>query len=709
MEFVAAQLLNLNQHQASQNPANQDQPLTGRLTEAALTYQQMLERDPQNAEALLGMGLVALASGQTEQAVRMAQAGVAVAPGMGPAWVTLGQTLRASNRLVEAEAAYMEAIRMDGMDVLARMGLGELRMAQDRSQDAMAEFGLALKRQPALAAAHVGMGNAFALQGMHAEALAEYELALSTSPKLPEAEFAAGYALMRLGRQSDAELRYRRAISLRPDFAAAWLNLGCLEREMGRDLYAEAALLRAVELRPDLANAWVNLGLIERDRKHPEKAEEYLRKALSLRPDEADTHVAWAQFRLGENDIAGAWAWLRGALLRDPKHQEAWNTIGILHHQEQRYAEAVEAFRTAEEQGHMAAASNRGNALLDLGLAEEALEAHRIAAERDPESAGAQYNLALTRLRMGQWALGWKEYESRWRFRQVHREPRIFKQPRWEGQSLRGQGVLLHTEQGLGDTIQFSRYAALVAARGGRPVLLVQDATERLMNSLAAVKSGQAEVAHPGQPATGFDYECPLLSLPAVFGTIIDTVPWSGPYLTAEPEMVREKRHQFPSSGTGPRIGICWAGNPRYKADAQRSTVLNTLLPLLRTPGFEWISLQKGEPVAQISSLPDDVQIVDGSSQEKDLAETAALLATLDAVVTTDTCIAHLAGAMAKPVWILLPYLSDWRWMQKREDTPWYPTARLLRQQTLGDWEGVVQRAVHELTEFRRTSWRVAS
>lgn len=692
MEFVAAPTIDLNA----------DEPLTGRLNEVALGYQKTLERDPQNAEALLGMALVALASDQVVAAVQMARAGVAAAPQMGPAWVTLGQALRSAGMLDDAEQAYGEAIRLDGMDVLARVGLGELRIVQNRLDDAMAEFNLALMRQPTLVAARMGLGNAKAQQGQHQESLEEYEHALSLKPHLPEALFSSGYALMRLGRHREAEHRYRRAIHYRPDFAAAWLNLGCLLRDQGREIYAEEALKRALELRPDMVNAWINLALIERERKHPEKAEELLRKALDLRPDEADVHVAWAQFRQGEGDVAGAWSWLRWALLRNPGHQEGWNTLGILLHQQGQLEQALACFDLAEELGHTAAASNRGNTLLDMGRAHEALDAHKIAAERDPESAGAQYNLALTRLRMGEWAAGWGEYESRWRFRQVHSYPRVFNQPRWQGQALHGEGVLLHAEQGLGDTIQFSRYAELVVARGGRPILLVQNATERLMRSLAVVRRGEASVARPGEAATGFEFECPLMSLPAVFGTIVDTVPWNGPYLAAEPELVREKQLQFPPTGRGLRIGIGWAGNPKYKADAQRSTVLPTLLPLLRTPGFEWISLQKGDAARQLEDLPADLSVIDGSSQEKDLAETAALIATLDAVVTTDTCVAHLAGAMGKPLWILLPFLSDWRWMQDRETTPWYPTAKLMRQSSPGDWAGLMDRVRDELLSHLR-------
>jgi len=338
------------------------------------------------------------------------------------------------------------------------------------------------------------------------------------------------------------------------------------------------------------------------------------------------------------------------------------------------------------------------------------LRAHETAVESDPQSAGARYNLALTRLRLGDWQRGWPEYEARWRFREVHRGPRIFKQPRWQGEPLDGRRVLLHAEQGLGDTIQFCRYATLVAARGGVVILQVQAAVERLMRSLPVVRCGLAETALLGVRRGGppeFDLECPLMSLPAVFATTVDTVPWPGAYLGADPELVFAKRMQFPSiqpAHASLRVGLAWAGNPRYKADRQRSMQLAQLLPLLRMRGITWISLQKGPAAQQLAALPDDVFVWDGSSRDRDLAETAALVATLDLVITTDTCVAHLAGAMAKPVWILLPYLADWRWMQQTETTPWYPTARLLRQRTSGDWAEVVQRVIACLVAFPRIS-----
>ncbi len=674
--------------------------LTRRLTEAALGYQRLLERNPCDAGALVGMSMVALASRQTESAVKMAEAGVAVAPQMGAAWVALGQALKAAGRFEEAEQAYKQAIRLDAMDATARIGLGELRIFAGRAEEPAREFGLALRQRPALVAAHLGLGNALAFMGQNEEALSRYEAALAFRPRLPEAEFAAGFVLAHMGRVKEAETRYRRALAARPDFAAAWMNLGSLLREQGQDVYAEAALRRAIALRPDLVSSWINLAILERERERPDAAQAYLRHAFALNHDQVETLVTWCQFRAAEKDLAGAWSWLRWALARNPDHDEAVNMQGILLHTEGRFAEAVAVFERAEALGNRAGASNRGNSLLDLGRMEEALRAHETAVERDPANAGAQYNLALTQLRLGDWKQGWAGYESRWRFREVHRKPRVFEQPRWHGEELDGQRILLHAEQGLGDTIQFCRYATLVATRGGVPILQVQPAAERLMRSLPVVRAGLAKTAVLGTEQQ-FDCECPLMSLPAVFGTTVDTVPWPGAYLGADPALALEKRAEFAEIGSGLRVGLAWAGNPGYKADRARSMQLATLLPLLREVDATWVSLQKGGAAEQLAGLPHDVCVCDGSSRERDLAETAALVATLDLVITTDTCIAHLAGAMGKAVWILLPHLSDWRWMQQTESTPWYPAARLIRQRVPGDWGEVLQRVCAELEKMR--------
>jgi tetratricopeptide (TPR) repeat protein len=686
---------------AEVNRARPPALLKGSLTEAALGYQRALEENPHNPQALMGMSLVALASRQWDAAVDMARAAVSEAGGSCIAWVALGQALKAANRIEEARQAYAQAIRRDGANALARVGMGELGLAGGEADAAVPEFELAIRCQPALVSAHMGLGHALASTGRLEAALACYGHALDLQPRLAEAEFSAGFVLAKMGKSDEAERRYRRALSLRPDFAAAWVNLGSVLLDQGREPAAEAALQRAAALRPDMITGWLNLARLERERSRMPQAEAYLHKALDADSSNEEVHLAWCHLCIAQKNYARAWQWLERAAAADPQCAEAANMRGILLHNGGRFEEAVESFLQAEKLGSQAAASNRGNSLLDLGRDREALRAHELAHERDPRDPGALYNLALARLRLGDWERGWPDYEARWRFRDVHRHPRQFRQPRWQGEPLENRRILLHAEQGLGDTIQFSRYASMVAERveghGGSVVLQVQEPAVRLMRSLSAAAAGTVEIVSLGAVTPELDLECPLMSLPAVFATTITSVPWPGAYLHADPLLGDRRLQEFMNLGPGMRIGIAWSGNPLYKADRERSTNLDTFLPLLRQQGAHWISLQKGEAAAQIAGLPSGVMVHDGSSRDADLAETAALMAALDLVITTDTCIAHLAGAMAKPVWILLPHLADWRWMQETETTPWYPTARLFRQRERGGWSELVERVADNL------------
>ena len=663
---------------------------TTRLAVLARKFQRDLVRNPRNARALIGLALVALAGRQTEAAVCLAQAAATAAPNLPAAHVAFGQALRAGGHFDSAKDAYETALRLDPADPLALLGLAELELAAGRVQKAISRYRVALGLHPGLVPALLGLGHALGCAGRFDKALPLFENVLALRPGMAEAHFAAAFALDRLKRTFEAESAVRRAIALRPAFAAAWVNLGCLLRQQGRMLHAERALRHAVRLRPDLVSGWLNLALLARDAGLLDRAASLLRRAFWLDPARPETHLAWARLCLARRDFAGARGWLRWAFARAPRDEEAHNTFGILLHSEGRFAEAVPAFVRAERLGSVPATSNRGNSLLDMGRMEEALAAHQSAVDRQPDHPGARYNLALTQLRMGHWREGWRNYEARWLFREVHRRPRIFPVPRWQGKPLDGERVLLHAEQGLGDTIQFSRYAAMVAARGGRPVLQVQAAVARLLASLAVVRSGLAEVTLLDHPAPQCDLECPLMSLPDIFATTCETVPWPGAYLAPVEHEESNSASlslfpcpfvpgSLPPRSLGPSVprslpsrsllvGIAWAGNPRYKTDTQRSMRFKDLLPLLETPGITWISLQKGPAAGQISELSCGTAVFDASSRDRDLADTASTIARLDAVVTTDTSIAHLAGAMGKPVFILLPWLADWRWMQDVPD-----------------------------------------
>ena len=267
-----------------------------------------------------------------------------------------------------------------------------------------------------------------------------------------------------------------------------------------------------------------------------------------------------------------------------------------------------------------------------------------------------------------------------------------FAQPPWDGSELNGKTVLLHAEQGLGDSIQFVRYVPMVRDRGGKVVLQCQPALSRLFTGLPGID----RVIKNGDPIPRFDAHCPLLSLPRAFGTTLDSIPASVPYLTADPAAALDWAKRL-ADRPGKKVGIVWAGRAGYVGDRTRSLSLTTLAPLACASGITWYSLQKGYAAAQISDAPQGMELIDRTAELNDFADTAALIANLDLVISVDTAVAHLAGAMGKSVWTLLPYAPDWRWLLNRDDSPWYPTMRLFRQQRPGDWGEVIQRIAESL------------
>lgn len=687
----------------------------GRLLAAAETYRQAHVSDPGSQPALLGLSLIARQSRQALPALRMARAALAADTLNALAWTNYADTLAALGGTALARSAYQRAIALDS----------------------------------AAAGAHYGLGHCHASQADFASALSSFESAVQLAPQIADFHFAVAFALGKLGRHAEAALAYRRAIALRPDFPSAWLNLGVeLVAEGRANLAAPCygqAIAAALPLGPaghaTHISARLNLGHLARSHPRYAEAQHQYELALALARDPAtpsararlaEIHIAFACLHLDRKQFPQAWQSIRDADAAESRananrhNPEIANTRGILLLAEHTAAiasdpsephsalleEAIQAFAQAEALGHATAASNRGNALLRLGRCEEALAAHQAAVARAPHHAGARYNLALTQLRMGNFAEGWPNYESRWSFRDVHPRPRCFAQPRWQGETLPASSILfLYAEQGLGDTLQFIRYLpqAALRVRDSAIVVEVQPPLVRLLRLFAEELSLACSVniriiAH-GSAIPSITHHCPLMSLPAVFGTTLRTVPATIPYLHADPELIQrradELSHLSPLAPAMPqaplRIGLNWAGNPNYRADYERSTHLQTFHPLLKLPNIQWISLQKGDPAREIQRLPGDLHIHDLSSRDHDLADTAALIVHLDLVITTDTAIAHLAGALGKPLWLLLPWQSDWRWMQHRADTPWYPQARLFRQPSPGNWHELIKRVAGEL------------
>ncbi len=337
--------------------------------------------------------------------------------------------------------------------------------------------------------------------------------------------------------------------------------------------------------------------------------------------------------------------------------------------------------------------NNRSLALVDLGRYDELLAGFRRTIELAPGFAEARWNHALTLLLLGDLARGWAEYEWRWRWEGFSEPVRPFRLPLWDGGNLAGKTILLHAEQGIGDTLQFIRYVPWVAECGGRVIVEVQPSVVRLARRIAGI----SEVIARGEPLPDFDAHLPIMSLPRVFGATMATIPNRVPYLSADATATEIWRARLAQDGVGLRIGLAWAGSASHTHDRWRSIPLSALARLGEAAGILLYSLQVGPAAEQANPRSTPMKLIDHTAHLSDFSETAALIANLDLVISVDTAVAHLAGAMGKRTWILLPPTPDWRWLLDRADSPWYPTVRLFRRPRGQTWDTVIQEVVGEL------------
>jgi Flp pilus assembly protein TadD len=472
-------------------------------------------------------------------------------------------------------------------------------------------------------------------------------------------EHDQGFHLHLHNRLQEAEPFYHRALALDPAFKEAWMNLGLVALTQGRQAEALSCQREALRLDPDDPDAQNNLGMVHYAMGQVAEAENCFRSALRLRPGHAN-----ATLNLG-------------------------STRQICNHVE----EAETLFRQALALGvdPALANSNLALALLEQVRPDEAEQCCRDALAQRPDYVEARANLALALLTMGRLEEGFWHYESRWQVAAMGARAPVLPQPRWTGQRLNGETVLLYAEQGFGDTLQFCRYATMVAAAGGRVVLVVPKSLRALMTTL----DGVAEVlGEEDDVLPEFDYHCPLLSLPFAFRSTLATIPGPESYLRADPSPWAD----FLAACPGLKVGLVWAGKSRIAQphavaiDRRRSMRLPDMAPLLTVPGCSFVSLQLGFPALQMNSLPEWAELHDVSSRLNDWQDTASLIAGLDLVIAVDTAVAHLAGALGKPVWLLSRFDACWRWLLNRDDTQWYPSMRLFRQTSRGDWAGVIER-----------------
>jgi Tfp pilus assembly protein PilF len=455
-------------------------------------------------------------------------------------------------------------------------------------------------------------------------------------------------------------------------------------------------LAQALSVNASSADAMSNLGLALHATGRYDEAVSSFRNALRLAPDHPEILYNLGNACLELGRIAEALSSYDGVLARAPGHVGALVNRGntLLRLNEPASAIASYDAALAAMPGHPQILTNRGHALRRLDRPADALADFNAALLAAPEFPEAHFEAAMTRLTMGDFDAGWTAYEWRWKTAAFARQRRQFRAPLWLGdQPVSGKTILLHAEQGFGDTIQFIRYAPLLAGRNAKVVCEVQPELQPLLAQLEDIT-----VIAAGEPLPAFDLHCPLLSLPAAFGTKLQTIPASIPYLAAPAERLAYWRDRLPPGR--PRAGFVWSGQPSHKNDANRSIALTRLAGLFENPPVRCFSLQSDLRAADgkvLAGLPGLVHLGDGL---RDFADTAAVISLLDIVISVDTAVAHLAGALGKPVVILLPYAADFRWMRNRDDTPWYPTAKLFRQPAFGDWDSVVVRVGDELRQL---------
>ena len=554
---------------------------------------------------------------------------------------------------------------------------------------------------------HSDLGYECQRHGRLDDAVACYRMALDLKPDSPGAHNNLGTALAQQGLLQEAVQCFRNALGFEPDYSDAYTNLGTALQQQGLLEEAIACFRMALDVKPDSPEAHNNLGSLFGKLARSDQEITCYRRAIDLKPDYPEAHYNLGYALQQQRRLDEAVVCYRRAIDLKPTYTMAHNNLGATFQQQERLDAAVVCYHRAI---HLRpdwpeAHNNLGTALQQQGLLEQAAVSYRTAIGIKPDYPEAHANLAMVLLARGNMGEGWEEYEWRWQMPQMIGARRNFAQPQWSGEPIGDRTILLHAEQGLGDTLQFCRYVPLIAA-GARTVLEVQAPLARLLSRLPGI----TEIVVQGQQLPSFDLHCPLMSLPRAVGTTLDTIPRPTRYLAGEPGLVAQWRERL-AGLDALRVGLVWAGGeklgcPTFIAiDRRRSIALDTMAPLAEVAGISFVSLQKGGPAAQAANPPRGMVLHDFTADLHDFAHTAALIDGLDLVISVDTAVAHLAGALGKPVWLLNRFDTCWRWLRNRDDSPWYPTLRQFRQSNPGDWTSVI-RAVRDALQRLATGDR---
>lgn len=607
---------------------------SGHLVEAEQLYLLALDRAPAEPEGLHLLGLLHAETGRAETAVQLLSAAIGIQGPQPHLCRNLGILLEQNGDTQGALACYRQALAADGSDTELWEKVARLLTVLSRYGEAAAAWKRTIESvlpgDSREAEWHLNTGKVLALSGDILSAAESFRRSVNCNPHLVEAQFNRGAALMQLNRRDDAQEAFRVTLRLDAQHAPAHNNLAILLHAAGRRSEARQHYERSLHSDPAFLAPRYNLG--------------------TLLQETGETDAAAAEFE--------------AVLAADPHYAAAW--------------------------------TNLGNCLLSRNRISQAISCYDRALALRPRDASALWNRGIAQLTTGNLLEGWTGYEERFAVRRSALD-RAFPVPVWKGESLAGKRILVHAEQGLGDTLQFCRYIPMLAAAGAKVYFECQPALLPLLGSLAG-----GAVLIPRRPSRGAasvedlpetDFHIPLLSLPAVFVTSLDTIPAVSSYLQSAAERRTHWHQRLAPLKEKLRCGIVWQGNPKHRNDHLRSIPAEALRPLSRMPGVALVSLQYR------CAAPDGLAALDLGHELGEFDDTAALIQSLDLVISVDTSIAHLAGALGQRIWTLLAYAPDWRWMLERGDSPWYPTMRLFRQPGPGDWPGTVANVAAALAE----------
>ena len=611
---------------------------------------------------LLRDGLAHHQAGRSQEAEAAYRAVLAADPNQVKALYLLGVLYTAAGRLDDALDLLQRAVAGDPEDTDARFNLGNALFRKGDLQGALAQYRIVVEQRPGYGDVYANMGRVHLELGDVEAAMAAGRTAVARKPALAEGHTNLGLALLAANRIPEAIEAFQAALARQPRSAAAHANLANALTRARRFSEGVDAARAALARDPDLADAYVTLGSALRELGRAEEAVAALRRAIELAPDSAPAHSNLGNALLERDADADAETEFRRAIELDPRLAEAHSGLGYLLTNAKRFPEAI-------------AACERAIALR-------------------PDFADAHWNQGFAYLLAGDFEHGWEKYEWRKRHPRYAAAYRSFAAPTWEGEDIAGRTLLIHAEQGLGDSIQFIRYAEPLAARGARIIVACDAALIGLFRRVRGV----AEAVDKNGAMPPFDVWIDQMSLPRVTRTRLESIPTPGAYLSADPARVAAWRREPPPGFKegGLKVGLVWAGNPTHSNDRRRSMPVEAVRPLVAVPGLTFASLQVGARSRDVERL---AGVLDIAKRLTDFMETAAVVETLDLVIAVDTAVTHLAGAMGKPAWTLLPFDPDWRWVvAHQDDTPWYPSMRLFRQSRSGDWAGVVTRVVAALT-----------